>query len=89
MENATIKNAAASAAKKVATGALLTISETSAMLSVAPATVHALPLPSIRLGKLLRFDPADVPGYQSRFVPKFAPHGVCRVRTRHSIKRRK
>jgi predicted transcriptional regulator len=59
-QNAIIKNAAASAAQKVATGALLTISETAAMLSVAPATVHALPLPSIRLGKSLRFDPADV-----------------------------
>lgn len=54
------KNPAASAAEKVAVGSLLTLSETAAWLSVAPATVHALPLPSIRLGKSLRFDPADV-----------------------------
>jgi hypothetical protein len=37
-----------------------TIIETAAWLSVAPSTVHRLPLPSIRLGKSLRFDPADV-----------------------------
>jgi predicted transcriptional regulator len=59
-QNATIHSAAASAARKVAVGSLLTLTETAAMLSVAPATVHALPLPSIRLGKSLRFDPADV-----------------------------
>jgi len=60
METATIKNAVASAAEKVAAGALLTLNEAAAFLGVAPATVHGLPLPSIRLGKVLRFDPADV-----------------------------
>jgi hypothetical protein len=60
MENATIKNACMSASEKVASGSLLTLTETAAWLSVAPSTVHRLPLPSIRLGKSLRFDPADV-----------------------------
>lgn len=60
MENAIIKNAGISASEKVAAGSLLTLTETAAWLSVAPSTVHRLPLPSIRLGKSLRFDPADV-----------------------------
>lgn len=60
MENATIKNTGMSASEKVAAGSLLTLTETAAWLSVAPSTVHRLPLPSIRLGKSLRFDPADV-----------------------------
>jgi hypothetical protein len=59
-QNATIQLAAASAARKVAVGSLLTLTETAAMLSVAPTKVHVLPLPSIRLGKSLRFDPVDV-----------------------------
>jgi len=50
----------ASAAVKMANGALLTLEETAARLAVAPATVHRLPLPSIRLGRSLRFDPRDV-----------------------------
>jgi hypothetical protein len=49
-----------SAASKLLTGALLTIDEVSAMLSVGPMTIHRLPLPSIRLGRSLRFDPQDV-----------------------------
>lgn len=52
--------AVASAAEKLAAGTLLTLNEAAAFLGVAPATVHALPIPSIRLGRLLRFDPADV-----------------------------
>lgn len=50
----------ASAAIKIANGALLTLDEVAARLAVAPATVHRLPLPSIRLGRNLRFDPRDV-----------------------------
>lgn len=50
----------ASAAIKIANGALLTLDEVAARLAVAPATVHRLPLPSIRLGRSLRFDPRDV-----------------------------
>lgn len=51
---------AETAARKVATGALLRLSEVAALLDVAPATVHSLELPSIRIGKSLRFDPIDV-----------------------------
>ena len=50
----------ASAAIKIANGALLTLDEVAARLAVAPATVHRLPLPSIRLGRNLRFDPRDI-----------------------------
>ena len=60
MEIATNQNPVASAAEKVAVGALLNLNEAAAFLGVAPGTVHGLPLPSIRLGKLLRFDPVDV-----------------------------
>lgn len=56
----TNQNPFASAAEKVAVGALLNLNEAAAFLGVAPATVHGLPLPSVRLGKLLRFDPVDV-----------------------------
>ena len=36
------------------------IAEVGTMLDVAPATVHALPLKSIRIGRSLRYDPVDV-----------------------------
>lgn len=49
-----------SAALKMQTGGLLTLSEVAALLDITPAAVHKLPLPSIRLGRLLRFDPVDV-----------------------------
>jgi hypothetical protein len=49
-----------SAAAKMATGSLMTLGEVAAMLDVAPQTVHGLPLASIRLGRVLRFDPKDV-----------------------------
>jgi predicted DNA-binding transcriptional regulator AlpA len=39
---------------------LLTLDEVAEALKVAPATVHRLPIPSIRLGRSLRFDPKDV-----------------------------
>lgn len=60
MENATIRNAAVSASEKIATGALMTIEEVAARFDVSPQTVHRMPLPSIRLGRSLRFDPKDV-----------------------------
>lgn len=53
---------AASAAIKMANGALMTIEEVGARLSISPMTVHRMPLPSIRLGRSLRFDPIDVAG---------------------------
>jgi hypothetical protein len=53
-------NPAQSAAIKIATGALMTIDEVAARFDVSPITVHKLPLPSIRLGRSLRFDPQDV-----------------------------
>jgi hypothetical protein len=51
---------AASAAIKMANGSLMTIEEVGARLSISPMTVHRMPLPSIRLGRSLRFDPRDV-----------------------------
>lgn len=51
---------AASAAIKMANGALMTIEEVGARLSISPMTVHKMPLPSIRLGRLLRFEPRAV-----------------------------
>lgn len=54
------KTPAESASEKLATGALMTLGEVAAMLDVAPAKVHALPLASLRIGKALRFDPLDV-----------------------------
>jgi hypothetical protein len=59
MEIATI-NLAQSAAQKIATGALMTIEEVAARFDVSSQTVHRMPLPSIRLGRSLRFDPRDV-----------------------------
>jgi hypothetical protein len=60
MTNATIEAAARTATQKISTGALLRLNEVAALLDVAPATVHRLALPSIRLGHSLRFSPADV-----------------------------
>jgi hypothetical protein len=54
------KSLAESAAQKLINGTLMRLGEVAAMLDIAPATVHALPLPSIRIGKSLRFDPRDV-----------------------------
>jgi len=51
---------AQSAKAKMASGALLTLHEVAVWLDVAPQTVHALPLDSIRLGRSLRFDPVDI-----------------------------
>jgi len=45
---------------KLSSGALMDLGEVAALLSVNPRTVHALPLESIRIGRLLRFDPSDV-----------------------------
>ena len=51
---------AESAAQKLSSGALLTIDEVAATLDLSHSTIHRLPLPSIRLGRALRFDPRDV-----------------------------
>ncbi|MDB4873320.1 MAG: hypothetical protein JWL97_4324 [Gemmatimonadales bacterium] len=51
---------AASAAHKMATGVLMRLAEVGAVLDLAPATVHGLPLQSVRIGRSLRFDPIDV-----------------------------
>lgn len=53
-------DAARSAALKIATGALMTLDEAAAYFDISPVSVHRLPLPSIRLGRSLRFDPRDV-----------------------------
>lgn len=69
---------AASAAIKMANGSLMTIDEVGARLSIAPATVHRMPLPSIRLGRSLRFDPRDVTrliaGSREETVPRYTDH---------------
>lgn len=49
-----------SATTKMQSGGLLTLDEVATLFDVAPAVVHKLPLPSIRLGRALRFDPVDV-----------------------------
>lgn len=51
---------ARSAGEKLRSGALLSLDEVAALLAVAPATVHRLPLRSIRLGRQYRYDPKDV-----------------------------
>lgn len=47
-------------AEKFEKGLLLTLEEVAAMLDVSHSTVHRLDLPSIRIGRLLRYDPKDV-----------------------------
>lgn len=60
MDAPVLETPAQAACRKVATGALMRLKEVAALLDVAPATIHALELPSIRIGKSLRFDPVDV-----------------------------
>lgn len=60
MQSETHTSLAQSAKQKMATGALMTLGEVAVMLDVAPATVHRLQLPSLRIGKSLRFDPRDL-----------------------------
>ncbi|QRX83260.1 helix-turn-helix domain-containing protein [Glaciimonas sp. PAMC28666] len=48
------------AQQKMESGGLMRIGEVAALLDVNASTIHKLPLPSIRLGRLLRFDPKDV-----------------------------
>lgn len=48
------------AQQKIKSGGLMKIGEVAALLDVTASTVHKLPLPSIRLGRSLRFDPGDV-----------------------------
>lgn len=54
------KKAAEAASEKLSSGALMKIQEVAALLDLSTTTVHRLPLPSIRLGNSLRFDPEDV-----------------------------
>lgn len=54
------RNLAELASQKIATGTLMTLCEVAAMLDIAPTTVHRLPLPSIRIGRSLRFAPQDL-----------------------------
>lgn len=60
MDTQRLETPAQVACRKVATGTLMRLNEVAALLDVAPATIHSLELPSIRIGKSLRFDPADV-----------------------------
>lgn len=60
MPNATIKEYARSASEKISVGSMLTIDEVAAHFDISRITVHRLPLPSMRLGRSLRFDPRDV-----------------------------
>ncbi len=48
------------AGKKMESGAYLTLSEVSSLLDLSVSTIHRLPLPSIRLGRSLRYDPKDI-----------------------------
>lgn len=49
-----------SAAAKMQSGGLMKIDEVAALLDVGAATIHKMPLSSIRIGRALRFDPVDV-----------------------------
>lgn len=60
MTTETLETPAQAASRKVSTGTLMRLREVAALLDVAPATIHSLELPSIRIGKSLRFDPIDV-----------------------------
>lgn len=51
---------AQTAETKIRTGALMKLEEVAAKLDVSQSTVHRLALPSIRIGRQLRFDPRDV-----------------------------
>lgn len=51
---------ARAAIEKLKTGTFMRLDEVAALFDVTPITVHKLPLPSIRLGRSLRFDPTDV-----------------------------
>lgn len=60
LKHLALKTMAESAAIKIETGALMSIAEVAAKLGMSESAVHALPLKSIRIGRNLRFDPADV-----------------------------
>lgn len=60
MQSENKNDPAKTANQKLASGALLSLEEVAALFDVAPATVHRLPLLSIRLGRQYRFDPKDV-----------------------------
>lgn len=47
-------------AEKFERGSLLTLEDVCTKLDVSPSTVHRLPIPSIRIGRSLRYDPQDV-----------------------------
>lgn len=49
-----------SARAKIEAGGLMTLAEVAALFDVSTSTIYALPLPSIRIGRSLRFDPQDV-----------------------------
>lgn len=73
----TTENPAAQAAIKMATGALMRVSEVGAIFDISPATVHSLPLSSVRIGRSLRFDPRDVRAFiESRKEPVL-PKEAC------------
>jgi hypothetical protein len=60
MDSRNLNDKALSAAQKLSNGALLTLDEVSAMFDLSHSTIHRLPLPSLRIGRSLRYDPQDV-----------------------------
>ena len=64
---------AKTASEKLTSGALMKLDEVAALLDVSKITVHRLPLPSIRLGHSLRFDPKDV----SRLIESSKEAVIC------------
>jgi predicted DNA-binding transcriptional regulator AlpA len=60
MQAETHTSKAQAAETKIRTGTLMNIEEVAAKLDVSLSTVHRLALPSIRIGRLLRYDPSDV-----------------------------
>lgn len=60
MQTETRTTQAQTAETKIRTGALMNIEEVAAKLDVSLSTVHRLALPSIRIGRQLRYDPKDL-----------------------------
>ncbi|RZI41514.1 DNA-binding protein [Herbaspirillum sp. HC18] len=52
------------ASQKMVDGVMMTIEDVAALFGMPPTTVHKLQIPSLRIGRSLRFSPADV----SKFI---------------------
>lgn len=60
MQKAGLMDRARIAADKLESGVFLAADEVTALLDISISTLHRLPLPSIRIGRQLRYDPQDI-----------------------------